>query len=69
MVILREKGRGRFSMNLLLRASAYDTVRTRTVLPIQEINTKNRKTKRRRMVHITQTTGDDGGYRLDPDYS
>ena len=42
MVILREKGRCRSSSNLLIRAAAYDTVRTRTVLPIHQIKTVER---------------------------
>ena len=35
MDILREKVRTRFSWNLLVRASAYNTVRAFTILPIQ----------------------------------
>ena len=42
IVILRDKGRYRASMNLLIRAAAYDTVRTQTVLPIHQINTFER---------------------------
>ena len=39
MVIIRAKGSTQQTLrNILLRAAAYDTVRKRTVLPIQEIN-------------------------------
>ena len=39
MIILREKRRCGFSRNLLIRAAAYDTMRSRTVLPIHQIKT------------------------------
>ena len=39
MVILRNKGRGVFSGKLNLRASAYHTVRTCTILSIKEVKT------------------------------
>ena len=39
MVILRNKGRGVFSGKLNLRGSTYDTVRTCTILSIQEVKT------------------------------
>ena len=39
MVILRYKGRVQLSQSLPLRAAAYDTFRTRTLLPQQEMKT------------------------------
>ena len=59
MVILREKGRYIFSGNLLLRAAAYDTMRARTVIIIHQIKTAEREMKRRRIVHLTNTTVED----------
>ena len=57
LVILREKGRGRSSRNLLIRAAAYDTLGTQTVLPLHQIKTAEREMKRQRMVRITSTPG------------
>ena len=49
--------------NLLLREAAHDTVRTRTVLPIQEIKTAKKKMNRWRMMCITKTPGENDAYR------
>ena len=59
MIILRKKGRGILSINLLIRAAAYDTVRTRTFLPLHKTKTVERDTKRWIMVQITKTLGKD----------
>ena len=63
MVIMGEKGRVQSSRKLLFRADEYDTIRTRTILPLKEIKTANREMKRRRTVRITKTPGDNEGYR------
>ena len=57
MVILIDKGKGISSMNLLIREYAYDTMGTRTVLPLHQINTVESKMKRWRMVCIIKTPG------------
>ena len=67
MVILRENGRVNSSRNLLLTAATYNTIRTGTVLLIQEIKTVERDIKCRRMVSTTKTPGDYDGYRQKPD--
>ena len=69
IVILTEKGNGRSLRNLLIREDAYDTVRTRDVLPIHQIKIAKRETKRRHMVCIKNTPGEDDGYRLKKDSS
>ena len=61
MFILREKGRCRASSNLFIRAPTYDTVSSRTALPLHQIKTVERKMTRRRMVSINNTPGEDGG--------
>ena len=67
MVILREKERMIYSSNLLIRVSEYDTIRTDTVLPLQEIQTGDRYMKCSRMVRITKNPGEDDGCRKNPD--
>ena len=69
MFILKEKGRGRLSSNFNIRETAYDTVRTRTVQPLHQINKVNSKTKSQRMVVITNIPGEYGGCRMNPYFS
>ena len=64
MFIIKEKGSCRSSKNLLIRASVYDTARTRNVLNIHQINTVKRKTKRRRIVRLNNTPVEDDRFRL-----
>ena len=59
MVILMEKGIVRFPWNLLIRAAAYDKMRTCTVLPLHQIKTVKREMNRRKMGLISNTPGDD----------
>ena len=67
-VILRNKGRSRFSRNLLTRTSDHDTLRSLTVLILHQIKTVQRELKIQRIVCITNTTGEDYGCRMNPDY-
>ena len=69
MFILRDTGRCRASRNLLIRAAEYDTVRTRTVLPLHQIKTVDREMNIRRMVRINNTPVEDDGFRMNPDSS
>ena len=69
MVIMREKVRCIFSRNLLIRASVYDTVMARTVLPLHQIKTVEREMKIMGMVRLTNTPGKDDVCRLKPDPS
>ena len=69
MVILRDKGRCRASRKLLIRADTYDTMRARTVLPLHQIKTFGRQTKRQRTVRINNTTVENNGCRMKPDSS
>ena len=69
MVTLREKGRRKYPRKLLLRESAYETVKTHTLLPTQEINRVNMEMKRLRMVRITNTLRENDGFKQNPDYS
>ena len=69
LVTLREKGKVLLPMNLLIRASSYDTVRTPTFLTLHQIKAVKREMKGRIMVRITKTPGEDDGYRLNPDSS
>ena len=64
MVTLRDKERCRASRKLLIRASEYDTMWTRTVLPIHKINTAEREMNIQKMVRIINTKGEDDVYRL-----
>ena len=57
------------SSNLIIRVSEYDTIRTDTVLPLQEIQTGDRYRKCSRMVSITKNPGEDDGCRKNPDKS
>ena len=61
MFILREKGRCRASSNLFIRAPKYDTVRSRTALPLHQIKKVDREMTRQRMVTINNTPGEEGG--------
>ena len=61
MVILKEKGRCRASMNLLVRAAVYNTVSYLAVLPLHQIKTFDRETKIRRMARINTTPVEDNG--------
>ena len=67
MIILREKGKCRASRNLLIRAAACDTMRTRTVLPLYQINTVEREMNIQSMVYINNNPVEDDGCRLKPD--
>ena len=69
MVILMDKGRCRSSWNLLIRAAAYDTVSTWTVLPLHQIKTVDREMKRQRMVRINNNPVEENGCRMNPDTS
>ena len=57
------------SRNLLLRSAAYDTSSTHTIPPIQKINTSESESERHRMSSITNTPGDNSGYRHNTDSS
>ena len=57
------------SGSLLIRAAAYYTVRALIVLTLHQIKKVDREMKRRRMVYLTNTPGDDSGYRLNPNSS
>ena len=69
MVILRDKGRCNASRNLLIRAAEYETMGAQTVLTLHQIKTVERETKRQRIVRLTNTPGEDDGFRLNPDSS
>ena len=45
----------------------YDTVRTRTVLPLHQIKTAEMEIKGQNMVHIKNTPVENYGYRMNPD--
>ena len=55
MVLLREKGRCIASRNLLVRESAYDTIRTQNVLPIYPIKTTKWEMNTWMMININTT--------------
>ena len=67
LVILRKKRRNGTLRNLILGATVYDTVSTRTVLPLQKIKTAEREIKSHRMVRIPKVPGENDSYRLDPE--
>ena len=54
MFFLKYQGKFGSSRNLLLRAAAYDTVRHRTVLPLQQVTETDMVIRTRRMVIITK---------------
>ena len=56
-------------MNLIIRADAYDTMRTQTFLTLHQIKTVESKMKRQRMVCIKNTQVEDYVFRLNPDSS
>ena len=55
IIILRDKGRCIASMNLLVRESAYDTIRTQNVLPIYPIKTTKWEMNTWMMININTT--------------
>ena len=57
MVVFIDKGKLRASMNLLMRKAAYDTVRNRTVLPLQHIKETDMESRTRIMVRIPNKDG------------
>ena len=67
MVILREKVRCIASSNLLIRAAAYDTVRTQTVLPLHQIKVFGKEMKRHSTLRINNTLVENYECRLNPD--
>ena len=67
--ILRWKRSCRSSRNILIRESAYENVRDRTVLPLHQIETVKMDIKRRMMVHLNKNPGEDDGCRMNPDSS
>ena len=67
MVILGEKGRNAMPHNIILRAASYDTVRTRTVLPLHKIKTAERDIMSQRMVRITKIPDDNDICILNPE--
>ena len=67
LVILRKKRRNGTLRNLIFGATVYDTVSTRTVLPLQKIKTAEREIKSHRMVRIPKVPGENDSYRLDPE--
>ena len=69
MVILREKGGCRAKMNLLIRASAHDTMRNWIVISLHQIKKVERETKTQRMVRINNNPVENNGCRLNPDSS
>ena len=58
MVVLREKVRFGASSNLLLRAAAYETIRHRTVMPLQQIKENEMEISTQRMVRMPNTDGE-----------
>ena len=69
MVVLREKGKVVASMNLLLRAAAYDTKRHRNVLTLQQTKEIDIKMRTQRMVRITKKDGEVEPSRMKPESS
>ena len=69
MVVLREKENVGESRNLLLRVAAYDTVRHRNVLPLQQIKEIEMEIWTRRMVIILRKYGEGELSRINPDSS
>ena len=66
---MRDKGRGISSRKILIRETGYDAAKTRTVIPIYQIRTAKSETKRKKMVCIRNTPGEDDRFRLKPDSS
>ena len=69
MAILKGNVRSGTLCNLALGGAVYDTVRTRTVLPLQKSKTSEKEMKIQRMVRIPKIPGDNDSFRLDPDSS
>ena len=69
MVVLRKKGNFGASRNLLLKAEAYDIIRHRTVLPLQQIKETDMKIRTRRMVRIPKKDGEGQPRRMKNDSS
>ena len=67
MFILRKKGRCIAPKKLFIRAAAYDTMRSRIVLPLHQIKTVKKETNIQGMVCLNNTPGEDDGCRLNPD--
>ena len=57
MVVLRAMGGS--SSNLLIRATAYDTVQQRTIIPIQEMKAAEMEMRKRRMVRMSNRGGEE----------
>ena len=66
LVILKEKGKCRAPKKLLVRAPAYYTMRTQTVLPLNQIIIFKKKIKIRSMVRINNNPVEVDGCRLNP---
>ena len=67
MFVLSEKLRCIASMNVLIRAATYYTMRSQTVLPFHKTKTVEREKKKRRMVHIINNPVEDDICRLNPE--
>ena len=61
--------RGGSSSNLLIRVAAYDTIRQRKIVPIQEIKAAEMETRKRIMVRMTGRDGEEEGGRMNPESS
>ena len=69
IVVLRWKGKFGASRKLLLREAAYDTVRHRTVLALQQIKETEMEISTQEMVIIPRKDGEGEPYRINPDSS
>ena len=69
MVVLREKVRFGASSNLLLRAAAYETIRHRTVMPLQQIKENEMEISTQRMVRMPNKYGEGKLSRMNPESS
>ena len=69
LVVLRDKGKFAGSRNLLLRASAYENVRHRTVLKLRQIKVTKMENRTRKMVIISKKDGEGEPRRIKPDSS
>ena len=58
MFSLRYKGKFGASRNLFLRVAAYETIRHRTVLPLQKIMENDTEISTRRMIIIPKNDGE-----------
>ena len=69
MVILIKNGRVIFSRDPPLKATSYETMMTRTVLDIWKTKTVKRDMNIKRIVHISNTPGENDGCIQNPELS